>query len=67
MDEKQTFGKPARAVKCLDPETGKVIAEFQSVSDAAKSLGKMSKRSGITLVCQGYQDTAYGFKWEYAE
>ena len=61
------FGKPAKRIRCLDIETGDVVAEFHSLADAAKSLGKISARTGITLVCQGYQNTAYGFKWEYAD
>ena len=61
------FGKPARKIRCIDPQTNEEIRTFHSVSDAAKSLGKMSARSSITLVCQGYQNTAYGYKWQYVE
>lgn len=61
------YGKPPRKVKCINPETNEIIAEFHSLSDAAKAIGKSSARSGITLVCQGYQPKAYGFKWEYAD
>lgn len=61
------FGKPARKIKCIDAHTGEVIAQFHSLSDAAKSVGKISARSSISLVCQGYQQTAYGCKWEYAD
>lgn len=61
------FGKPPKKIRCLDIETGDVVAEYHSLVDAAKSLGKISCRTGITLVCQGYQQTAYGYKWEYAD
>lgn len=63
--EKFPFGKPARRVRCLDVATGEVVAEYHSVSEAAKSVGRISARSGITLVCQGYAPSAYGYKWEY--
>lgn len=61
------WGKPARKIRCLDAETGEEIAQFHSLSDAAKAIGKASARNSITLVCQGYQQTAYGYKWEYAD
>lgn len=61
------FGKPARKINQLDPNTGEVIAHYHSLSDAAKAVGKISARSSISLVCQGYQQTAYGSKWEYAD
>lgn len=63
--EKFPFGKPARRVRCMDVVTGEVVAEYHSVSEAAKSVGKISARSSITLACQGYAQTAYGYKWEY--
>lgn len=61
------FGKPAKKVNCLDAETGDLVAEFHSISEASRAVGKASARSSITLVCQGYQQTAYGYRWEYAE
>lgn len=61
------WGKPARKVNAIDIESGEVIAQFHSLSDAAKSVGKVSARNSISLVCQGYQQTAYGFRWEYAD
>lgn len=61
------WGKAPRKVKCLDKETGELIREFNSLSDASKSVGLASARNSITLACQGYQKTAYGYKWEYAD
>jgi hypothetical protein len=61
------FGKPARKVKCINADTGELIQEFPSLADAARAVGKMSARTGITLVCQGMQNKAYGYKWEYAD
>lgn len=61
------FGKPPRKVKCIDPDTGKVLAEYRSLLEAGKAMGSASARVNITLVCQGYQSKAYGYKWEYAD
>ena len=61
------WGKPPKKVRCLDKDTGELVAEFNSISDAARSLGNTGNRSGITLVCQGYQKSAYGYRWEYAD
>lgn len=61
------FGKPARKVNCINAETGEVIQSFPSLADAARAVGKASARTGITLVCQGMQNKAYGYKWEYAD
>lgn len=61
------FGKQPRKVRCRDIETGEVVQEFYSVSAAAKAIGNMSARSAITLSCQGYQGSAYGYYWEYVE
>ena len=60
------YGKPARKVRATDTETGET-REFVSISDAARSVGKMSARTPITYCCQGLQQTAYGCTWEYAD
>lgn len=59
------FGKPAKKVRCRDPKTNEIVAEYHSLADAARHIGKMSAKSQITLVCQGYVDSAYGYCWEY--
>lgn len=61
------FGRKPRGVKCIDPETDEVIATFSSVSLASKKIGKTYARVGITFCCQGKYNTAYGYKWEYAD
>lgn len=43
---------------------GNYIQTFQSAEDAAKYLKKQNKNP-IARTCQGYQKTAYGFKWKY--
>ena len=66
MEEKNRF-RAAKKVKCLDIETGELVAEYNSITSAAKSLGKLSARPAIINVCNGMQNTAYGYKWEYAD
>ena len=41
------------------------IQTFPSAHAAAASLGKKGV-SHITDVCKGKRQTAYGFKWQYA-
>lgn len=43
---------------------GKFLEQFDSVSDAARSVNGSS--GNITITCQGKNYYAYGFKWEYA-
>lgn len=50
----------ARKVRCI--ELNKV---FNTMQDAAKYIG-LKSISGICLVCQGKQETAKSYKWEYA-
>lgn len=66
-ESENPFGKKPRKVKCIDPFTDEVLTEYRSLNDAAKFIGKMSATVGIIRVCQGYQQTAYGYKWEYAD
>ena len=55
-----------RKVRQLYPD-GKIKGEFESIRDAARSLGK-EKPTDITHiidVCRGRRKSAYGYKWEY--
>lgn len=45
---------------------GNFIAEFESVTAAAKAIGKESCRSSIAKVCQGKLQTSCGFIWKYS-
>jgi group I intron endonuclease len=68
--EKNTSAKTKkpyrRKVKQIDPENGIVLQVFNSLNEAARSLG-YSKGNHITEACQGKIPTAYGYKWEYAD
>lgn len=64
---KNPFGKQPRKVICKDPVTDEIVAEFHSIAEAARTLGKMSARAPITYACQGLQKTAFGYKWQYAD
>ena len=59
-------------VKQLDKNTGELIQVFATAKDAARyvrpntpSLGGVT--SHITEVCKGKRQSAYGYKWKYAE
>lgn len=41
---------------------GNVIAEFDSISDAARAVGDVKYNSHISSVCKGNRETAYGYK-----
>ena len=45
---------------------GNFIREFESMTIAANSINTTAKGSKIGLVCQGKRNTAYGYKWSYA-
>ena len=65
--KKNPYGKAPRKVRCLDKNTGELVCEFESISAAARAVGKMSATKPIGFCCQGYQGSAYGYKWEYAD
>jgi len=43
---------------------GRMICEYETITDAAKALGK-NNTSSINSVCKHKQETAYGFIWRY--
>lgn len=63
---KHLFGKKARRVRCLDM-TGKIVAEYESVSEASRSIKAKASRVNITHVCKGRLNSAYGYHWEYID
>ena len=48
----------------INKDTGKIIQEFCSITDAAKSTG--TNRVKIGCVCRGTRKTAGGYVWKYA-
>lgn len=52
-----------KAVNQLDIATGKVIATYNTISEASKSTG--SQNGKITMVCQGKRNSHNGYRWEY--
>ena len=53
----------------VDPETGKIVAEFASQKEALIAIGKDPKKSGISDAINGRTSThmAYGFKWYFKD
>lgn len=61
--EKEIINRP---VYQIDKNTDEIISSYNSVAEAARSLGKQ-KESHICEVCNGIHKTAYGFKWRYID
>lgn len=60
------FGKlngVSKAVEQIDPNTGAVVARFDSIRIAERETGALS--SCITLCCQGKQTKSKGYYWRY--
>lgn len=64
--ESQPVKQWTTKVQQIDRYTKKVIAEFDSIADAAESLGKDRKNGGsqISAVCNGRKKTAYNYIWK---
>lgn len=58
-----------RSILQLDKDTGEIIEEYLSLTDAALALNKTpsSATPNIQAVCQGKRKSAYGYKWCYSE
>ena len=63
---KFSAGKPKRAVVKIDIRTNKILQEFNSVSEATKHLGYVSK-SNISSCCKGNKKSVGGYLWKYKE
>ena len=65
IEEKQSFkfGNATKIVYQIDKNTKEVIAEYPSVTTAAKETG--STASGISLVCNGKRKTHNNYIWAY--
>ena len=55
----------ARAVQMIDPESGNVLREFESISTAAREL-KLNG-ANIGTVCRGGRPLAGGYSWKYKD
>ena len=55
----------SKKVHQIDPNSGKILNTFKSITDASRSLQK-SHNGGISRCCNGKAQLAGGFKWQYA-
>ena len=62
---KRTNKSRIRAVQMIDPESGVVLREFESISDAARTL-KLNG-SNIGTVCRGGRPLAGGYFWKFKD
>jgi len=60
--KKSTLSK-CKAIEMLDPNTGAVIQEFSSITDASRKM--KINHSNIAMVCKGIRPNAGGYKWRY--
>lgn len=66
--EKEKVTRNRSGVVQIDPETGKVIATFETIKAANEALGKKASSSSISDACKKPETrTAYGFKWMYQD
>lgn len=56
-----------RKVNQIDPNTGKVILTFNSLTEAAEYLGDKDYRKTLSNICKGIRPTFKGYCWQYAE
>lgn len=63
LSEALINGKKSKPVLQIDKITNEVIAEFPSTNEVQRQLG--ISISNISKCCNGKQNTAYGFKWQY--
>ena len=56
-------------IVCVDPETGKAIAEYATQKEALIAIGKDPKKSGISDAINGRTSThmAYGYNWYFKD
>ena len=48
-----------------DKNTDEIIAEFNSIGEAARAFGNYNYNANIARVCNGKRKTALGYKWKY--
>lgn len=53
-----------RAVRQIDPVSGRCIATFSSVAEANEAIGREPRHSGIYKTIQGITKQSGGYKWE---
>ncbi len=75
MDEEDAIAAKKRkspnktGIVQVDPDTGKVVAEYATQKEALEAIGKDPKKAGISDSINGRTSThmAYGFKWFFKD
>lgn len=65
-DDKQVFQKGVRGKQKI-PVIRDDGMRFESIAEAAHSIKPNAKGIYISNVCRGYQATAYGHTWRFAD
>lgn len=63
--QEQSSKNQCKQVAQLDINTGEIINTFSSTKEAADYIGAIP--NSVARVCQGRQQTLYGYKWKYIE
>lgn len=61
------LAKYKKAIWMVDKKTLEKKQLFTSISEAEKFLEKPRSKQHITEVCNGLRNSAYGYKWEWAD
>lgn len=75
MDEEDAIAAKKRkspnktGIVQVDPDTGKVVAEYATQKEALEAIGKDPKKAGISDSINGRTSThrAYGFVWYFKD
>ena len=57
----------SREVYKIDKASGEILQKFDSLKEAADSVGGGDRSMNISAVCRGKQKTAYGYRWCYVD
>jgi len=66
LQPKTNIGTKPKTVIQLDLQ-GNPIQKFNSISDAARAIGKPNGNGHISMVCRGKRKSCYGYKWKYSD
>ena len=65
MKYKSDWNKKQRKIVLKFDLNGKFIEEYQSVTDAANSVGGRNRRINVKRCCYGLSKSAYNYKWQF--
>jgi len=64
QEHARIHGNYNKPVICYDL-SGNIVAEYGTIYQAAKAIGKPTSTSHISDCCHGKARTSYGYKWKF--